>query len=63
MDSQHPDVIAIQKLVERMKFGSLEVEQVDSWAADVSLGQTKPNQTKLEVEQVDSWAAVILGSS
>ena len=62
MDSQHPDVIAIQKLVERMKFGSLEVEQVDSWAA-VILGQTKPNQTKLEVEQVDSWAAVILGSS
>ena len=30
VDSQHPDVIAIQKLVERMKFGSLEVEQVDS---------------------------------
>ena len=24
-DSQHPDVIAIQKLVERMKFGELEM--------------------------------------
>ena len=26
VDSQHPDVIAIQKLVERMKFGELEVD-------------------------------------
>ena len=24
VDNQHPDVIAIQKLVERMKFGELE---------------------------------------
>ena len=30
VDSQHPDVIAIQKLVERMKFG--ELETVDSSA-------------------------------
>ena len=29
VDSQHPDVIAIQKLVERMKFG--EIETVESW--------------------------------
>jgi len=26
VDSQHPDVIAIQKLVERMKFGEVEVD-------------------------------------
>ena len=26
VDNQHPDVIAIQKLVERMKFGEIEVD-------------------------------------
>ena len=49
VDSQHPDVIAIQKLVERMKFG--EIETVESWKLKIFFYSFAASVTKTNFKE------------